>query len=220
MIVHIECEHLQDLGVITIRFTTFKNWQQNCLIVQQPCSQNRLNFIKKGQPMSKSLNQDKEQDNDNQILSFILGEEEYGVDILRVQEIKGWERTTSIPNSPDYVMGVINLRGAVVPIIDLRVRFELINITYDDTTVVVILKAYNDDYSEKIIGLVVDGVSDVHGISIDSLQASPDISGAIHTEYVSGLATIGDKMVIVLRVDQLINIGILSEIKKSFENNE
>jgi len=158
---------------------------------------------------------------DDQILSFILGEEEYGVDILRVQEIKGWENTTGIPNSPDYVMGVINLRGAVVPVIDLRVRFNLPNITYDESTVVIILRA-NDDAgaSEKIIGIVVDGVSDVHSIDLGNLQASPEIGGTIHTEYVKGLATVTDKMVIVLHVDQLVVAGILNEIKKSLNVEE
>ncbi len=172
--------------------------------------------------MRESLVAGKEQSevDDNQILSFILGEEEYGVDILRVQEIKGWEKITSIPNSPDYVMGVINLRGAVAPIIDLRVRFGLKNISYDDSTVVVILRATDSSFTEKIIGLVVDGVSDVHGISLDSLQSAPEIRGAIHTEYVNGLATIGEKMVIVLHADQLINVGILNEIKKSLESHE
>lgn len=167
--------------------------------------------------MSESLVAEKGQaeTDDNQILSFILGDEEYGVDILRVQEIKGWERTTSIPNSPDYVMGVINLRGAVVPVVDLRVRFGLDDITYDDSTVVIILRANNNEHSDKIIGVVVDGVSDVHGMSVDSLQSAPEVSGAIHTEYVNGLATVGDKMVIVLHVDQLINSGIVNEIKKS-----
>jgi len=148
-----------------------------------------------------------------QVLSFILGNEEYGVDILRVQEIKGWERTTAIPNSPDYVMGVINLRGAVVPIVDLRVRFHLNNITYDDSTVVIILKA-NENGIEKIVGIVVDGVSDVHSLKANSMQSAPEVGGVIHTEYVSGLATFEDNMIIILHVDQLIVNGILDEIKK------
>ncbi len=158
---------------------------------------------------------------DDQILSFILGGEEYGVDILRVQEIKGWEKTTSIPNSPDYVMGVINLRGAVVPVIDLRVRFGLTEITYDESTVVIILRA-NDDQSgvQKIIGVVVDGVSDVHSIDLENLQSAPEINGTIHTDYVKGLATVTDKMVIVLHVDQLVSTGILDEIKKSLNIEE
>lgn len=158
---------------------------------------------------------------DDQILSFILGGEEYGVDILRVQEIKGWERTTSIPNAPDYVMGVINLRGAVVPVVDLRVRFNLSEVTYDESTVVIILRAHDESAAiQKIIGIVVDGVSDVHGIDLGSLQMSPEMNGTIHTEYVKGLATVGDKMVIVLHVDELVSTGILSEIKKSLHIDE
>ncbi|MBO1924556.1 MULTISPECIES: chemotaxis protein CheW [Thiomicrorhabdus] len=158
---------------------------------------------------------DQSHSDDDQVLSFVLGNEEYGVDILRVQEIKGWEKTTDIPNTPDYVMGVINLRGAVVPIVDLRVRFGLDNITYNDSTVVVIVRAEDTNGSHKIIGMVVDGVSDVHSVSQQTLQAAPSMSGTINTEYVKGLATVGDKMVIILHIDQLINDGILSAIKKS-----
>lgn len=154
-------------------------------------------------------------DADNQILSFLLGDEQYGVDILRVQEIKGWERTTDIPNSPDYVMGVINLRGAVVPVIDLRIRFGLDNITYVESTVVIILRAADEQTGiQKIMGIVVDGVSDVHTIDMNTLQGSPEISGNIHSEYVRGLATFADKMVIVINIDQLVSNGILKEIKK------
>ncbi len=152
---------------------------------------------------------------DDQILSFVLGGEEYGVDILRVQEIKGWETTTAIPNSPKYVMGVINLRGSVVPIVDLRVRFSLENVTYNDSTVVIIVRAQDENGSQKIIGLVVDGVSDVYSMNRAELQSAPNMSGTINTDYVNGLATVSDKMVIVLHVDQLINDGILASIKKA-----
>lgn len=156
---------------------------------------------------------------DDQVLSFVLGSEEYGVDILRVQEIKGWERTTSIPNTPDYVMGVINLRGSVVPIVDLRVRFELEQITYDDTTVVTIVRSEDGAGSQKIIGLVVDGVSDVYTLNKKELQPAPEMAGTVNTDYVNGLATVSDKMVIILHVDQLINDGILSSIKKALKND-
>ncbi|MBF6058353.1 MULTISPECIES: chemotaxis protein CheW [Thiomicrorhabdus] len=149
---------------------------------------------------------------DEQVLSFRLGGEEYAVDILRVQEIKGWEKTTPIPNTPDYVMGVINLRGAVVPIIDLRVRFKLDDITYNESTVVIIVRAFDSLGTQKIIGLVVDGVSDVHSIHTDHLQNAPEMSGVIHSSYLKGLATLDDKMVIVLNIDQLINEGILGDI--------
>lgn len=158
---------------------------------------------------------------DDQILSFVLGNEEYGVDILRVQEIKGWEKTTSIPNSPNYVMGVINLRGAVVPVVDLRVRFGLTDLTYDESTVVIIVRATDEvNNVQKIIGVVVDGVSDVHSIDLSSLQVAPEINGTIHTEYVKGLATVSGKMVVVLHVDQLVSSGILYEIKKSLNIEE
>lgn len=152
---------------------------------------------------------------DDQVLSFILGDEEYGVDILRVQEIKGWEKTTAIPNTPDYVMGVINLRGSVVPIVDLRVRFGLNEITYNESTVVIILRSEDSSGTQKIIGLVVDGVSDVYAINRSELQTSPEMTGTVHTEYVNGLATVADKMVIILHVDQLINDGILASVKKA-----
>lgn len=158
---------------------------------------------------------------EDQILSFILGDEEYGVDILRVQEIKGWERTTNIPNSPNYVKGIINLRGAVVPIVDLRLRFGLQNTTYDDNTVVIILRACNDQgQTEKIIGVVVDGVSDVHTLDTKNLQQAPDMNGVISGEFVKGLATIEESMIIVLNVDYLVSIGILDEIKKSLTTEE
>lgn len=158
---------------------------------------------------------------DDQILSFILGDEEYGVDILRVQEIKDWEKTTSIPNAPNYIKGVINLRGAVVPVVDLRIRFKLPNVTYDESTVVIILRS-NDDKTgtQKIIGIVVDGVSDVHTLDTATMQSAPDINGSIHSDYVKGLATVGEKMVIVLNVDQLISQGILDAVKKSLRIDE
>jgi purine-binding chemotaxis protein CheW len=170
--------------------------------------------------MEKDLDSIQEQieqstETEDQILSFVLGEEEYGVDILRVQEIKGWEHTTAIPNSPDYVMGVINLRGSVVPIVDLRVRFSLEDVSYNESTVVIILRAQDEDGSQKIIGLVVDGVSDVYSINNSDLQPAPSMAGTINTDYVTGLATVADKMVIVLHVDQLINDGILTSIKKA-----
>lgn len=176
--------------------------------------------------MSMDVDDIQEQTNQNdgsedQILSFILGREEYGVDILRVQEIKGWEKTTNIPNVPAYVKGVINLRGAVVPIIDLRIRFSLPDVTYDESTVVIILRSTDTKTStEKSIGIIVDGVSDVHGIELNKLQSAPEINGTIHTDYVKGLATVGEKMVIVLDVDQLVSTGILDEIKKSLRIEE
>jgi len=152
---------------------------------------------------------------EDQVLSFVLGKEEYGVDILRVQEIKGWEKTTAIPNTPNYVMGVINLRGSVVPIVDLRVRFNIEELTYNDSTVVIIVRSEDSAGSQKIIGLVVDGVSDVYALNKTELQPAPEMGGTVSSEYINGLATVADKMVIILHVDQLINDGILASIKKA-----
>lgn len=147
--------------------------------------------------------------NSSQYLTFLLGGEEYGVDILRVQEIKGWDNVTQIPNTPDYIKGVINLRGAIVPIIDLRQRFNLENSSYGPTTVVIVLKVINHE-KERTVGIVVDAVSDVYNIATDEMKPPPDF-GDIDIEFVNGLATIEDKMVITLNIDELLNTASISE---------
>ena len=148
----------------------------------------------------------------DQFLTFTLGSENYAIDILRVQEIKGWEPTTQTPNMPAFIKGVINLRGVVIPIIDLRQRFNLNDHpTYDHTTVVIIVRVIHDSGS-RAIGIVVDGVSDVHDIDLSQLQAAPKISkSTIDDSYVKGLANLDGKMVIVLNVDDLINEGLLNK---------
>jgi purine-binding chemotaxis protein CheW len=146
-------------------------------------------------------------DNTNQFLTFMLAGEEYGVDILRVQEIKGWESSTEIPNTPDYIQGVMNLRGTIVPIVDLRSRFDLEQIEYNNTTVVIVLKTKSED-SEKTIGFIVDAVSDVYNLSEEQLKPSPDFGNAVSTEFVKGLATVDEKMLILLDIDQLIDADI------------
>ncbi len=147
----------------------------------------------------------------DQFLTFMLAGEEYGVDILRVQEIKGWDAVTTIPNTPEYLRGVINLRGTIVPIIDMRIRFGLEKLDYGLLTVVIVLKV---DYGDKsrIIGIVVDGVSDVYNVPEEEIKPSPDFGSAVDTEFVKGLATIEDKMVIVLDIDQMFNSGDLEII--------
>ena len=138
-----------------------------------------------------------------QFLTFMLAGEEYGVDILRVQEIRGWENATDIPNTPGYIKGVINLRGAVVPIVDLRMRFALEEIEYSKTTVVVVLKVISGD-NERTMGFVVDAVSDVYNISADQFSESPEFGNNVNTDFVKGLATVSEKMVILLDIDHLI----------------
>lgn len=140
----------------------------------------------------------------NQYLTFFLGGEEYGVDILRVQEIKGWDKATPLPNTPDYMRGVINLRGSVVPIIDLRRRFGMDRVDYSKTTVIVVLKVHGDK-GERTMGFVVDAVSDVYSVSDDQLRQPPDLGSAAQTNVVKSLATVDGKMVIVLDIDQLVD---------------
>lgn len=148
---------------------------------------------------------------EDQHLTFILDGEEYGLDILRVQEIKGWDRATPIPNTPDYIKGVINLRGTIVPIIDLRARFNMPKVDYGPMTVVIVLKVISDE-KERIMGIVVDAVSDVYNIGAEVLRPAPDFGAGMSVEFVKGLATIDEKMVIVLDIDHLLTNGVLKAI--------
>jgi len=143
----------------------------------------------------------------DQYLTFILAGEEYGVDILRVQEIKGWDSVTPIPNTPNYIKGVINLRGTIVPIIDLRHRFSLDEIPYGATTVVIVLKVSSEN-GNRTMGIVVDAVSDVYNVAAEEMKLPPDF-GTISIDYVKGLATVEEKMVIVLEIDKLLNSGAM-----------
>ncbi|WP_052501612.1 chemotaxis protein CheW [Thiomicrospira microaerophila] len=153
-----------------------------------------------------------------QFLSFILGNETYGVDILRVQEIRGWEMPTNLPGLPSYVKGVINIRGAIVPILDMRELFHIGEPTYDHSTVVVITRiaVSQDDRVGKLMGLVVDGVSDVVGINLNELQTAPqfDNNQKVSDEFIKGLASIEQKMVILLDVDKLLGLGTLKQAIK------
>lgn len=156
----------------------------------------------------------------DQYLSFRLGEEIYAIDILRVQEIRGWEKTTKLPGVPSYVKGVINMRGAIVPIIDMRERFGINNApTYDDTTVVIITKFCAEQSNktvDKIVGLVVDGVSDVEDIHSASMQSAPRFTDQadlrIDEAFIKGLSVVEQNdehhMLIILNVDSLIAHGV------------
>lgn len=144
---------------------------------------------------------------DGQYLTFILAGEEYGVDILRVQEIKGWDKATPIPNTPEYIKGVINLRGTVVPIVDLRRRFGLEQIDYGSTTVIMVLKV-NAEKGERTMGFVVDAVSDVYTVDKSQLKPAPDFGGSVSSDFIKGLATVDNKMVILLDIDQLVTTNI------------
>jgi purine-binding chemotaxis protein CheW len=144
---------------------------------------------------------------EQEYLTFRLANEEYGVDILRVREIRGWESVTRIPNSPEYVKGVLNLRGAIVPIMDLRIRFDLPRTDYTATTVVVVLSVVSSDNRERVMGVVVDAISDVVNASLSDIQTTPEFDTSINIEYISGLATAGEKMLMLVNVDKLLDIS-------------
>jgi len=140
----------------------------------------------------------------NKYLTFVLATEEYAIDILRVQEIKSWTKVTPIPNTPDYICGVINLRGTIVPIVELRSRFNIERLEHSATTVVVVLKVVAKE-KERIMGIVVDAVSDVYDVAEEDIKPPPEFGTVVSTEFVKGLATVADKMVIVLDIDYLLN---------------
>lgn len=140
----------------------------------------------------------------DQYLTFRLGQEYYGIDILRVQEIRGWDETTRLPNTPEFVRGVVNIRGNIVPVYDLRLRFNMPFREYTKNTVVIVVKAEMETGS-KSIGIVVDAVSDVlHGYQLEISQ-SPDFGEHAVTESISGLATFEGKMVVLIDIDKLVN---------------
>ncbi|WP_338364038.1 chemotaxis protein CheW [uncultured Pseudoalteromonas sp.] len=140
-----------------------------------------------------------------QFLTFIMADEEYGVDILTVQEIRSWEEITVLPNAPDFVKGVINLRGTIVPIIDLRLRFGLPSTEYGPLTVVIVVKVIFENNS-KIMGIAVDAVSDVYSIAEQDAKPVPNLSDASHCEYVAGLVSVGEKMVSLIDLQRTMDI--------------
>lgn len=164
------------------------------------------------QNISENIQQGMESDGD-QYLTFMLDGEEYGVDILRVQEIKGWDSVTPIPNTPEYIRGVINLRGTIVPIIDLRHRFNLESVEYGPVTVVIVLRVDSlTGGKSRIMGLVVDAVSDVYNVPDDAIKPSPDFGSAVSVDFVQGLATLENAMVIILDIDRLLNEDEMSSV--------
>lgn len=152
------------------------------------------------------------EDGMDQYLTFMLADEEYGVDILRVQEIKGWDGVTPMPNMPEFILGVINLRGTVVPIVDLRKKFGLEEIPYSKTTVVIVVRVEDEEHGERTMGMVVDAVSEVHNICSSELNPPPEFGGNISTESIKGLATKQDQMIIMLDIDHLMNTGVLAAL--------
>ena len=134
-----------------------------------------------------------------EFLTFRLGAEEYAIEILKVQEIRGWEAPTAIANTPDFIKGVINLRGTIVPIVDLRLKFRLGEARYDEFTVVIILSV-----AKRVVGVVVDAVSDVTILTPQQMRPAPEFGGALDTRFITGLGTVGERMLILMDIERLI----------------
>jgi len=142
-------------------------------------------------------------------LAFTLGSEEYGIDILKVQEIRGYESVTRIASAPEHVKGVVNLRGTIVPIVDMRIKFNLGTPTYNQFTVVIIL-----NIQDRVVGMVVDSVSDVISLTAEQIKPAPDMGGALNTDYLIGLGTVDERMIILVDIDRLMSSPEMGLIDK------
>ncbi|MES2825749.1 MAG: chemotaxis protein CheW [Pseudomonadota bacterium] len=150
---------------------------------------------------------------DQEFLTFSLGDENYALDILAVKEIRGYESVTKIANAPPFIKGVINLRGDIVPIVDLRIKFNVGAATYDEFTIVIVLHIAN-----RIVGIVVDGVSDVVSLNKNQLRPAPDFGVSFDSHYLLGLATINEQMIILVDINELISseeMGLFSETQRN-----
>ncbi|MEH3086260.1 MAG: chemotaxis protein CheW [Xylophilus ampelinus] len=144
-------------------------------------------------------------------LTFRLDQEEYGIDILKVQEIRGYEPPTRIANAPSFIKGVVNLRGTIVPIVDMRLKFHCDNADYNSFTVVIILNLKN-----RVVGIVVDSVSDVMQLTPDSIKAAPEIESAIDSGCILGLGSVGERMLILLDIEKLmsgVDMGLVQPVE-------
>ncbi|MFS2224818.1 chemotaxis protein CheW [Pantoea sp. B65] len=135
-----------------------------------------------------------------EFLVFTLGDEEYGIDILKVQEIRGYDQVTRIANTPQFIKGVTNLRGVIVPIIDLRIKFDQPDVDYNDNTVVIVL-----NLERRVVGIVVDGVSDVLSLTQEQIRPSPEFAVTMSTEYLTGLGALGERMLILVDIEKLLS---------------
>lgn len=144
-----------------------------------------------------------------EFLAFTLGEEEYGIDIQKVQELRGYDTVTRIANAPEHIKGVVNLRGIIVPIIDMRIKFNLGTPTYDQFTVVIIL-----NIASRVMGMVVDSVSDVITLSPEQVRPAPEMGSVLDTDYLIGLGTLDERMLILVDIDKLMSSAEMGLIEK------
>jgi purine-binding chemotaxis protein CheW len=151
-----------------------------------------------------------------EFLAFTLGTEEYGIDIQKVQELRGYDSVTRIANAPEFIKGVVNLRGIIVPIIDMRLKFKLGTPVYDQFTVVIIL-----NIAGRVVGMVVDSVSDVITLSGDQIKPAPEMGAAVNVDYLIGLGALDQRMLILVDIDRLMSsadIGLLDNLATQQNN--
>jgi purine-binding chemotaxis protein CheW len=153
-----------------------------------------------GTEVSVERNNTDKPSSSGEFLTFVLGDESYGLEILKVQEIRGYDAVTKIANTPDFIKGVVNLRGHIVPIVDLRIKLHLGKVEYDEFTVVIILNLHG-----RVVGIVVDSVSDVMSFQENQISSVPDIVTSLDTKYITGLATVENRMFILVDIEQLMN---------------
>ena len=144
-----------------------------------------------------------------EFLAFTLGQEEYGIDIQKVQELRGYDTVTRIANAPEHIKGVVNLRGIIVPIIDMRIKFNLGTPSYDQFTVVIIL-----NMASRVMGMVVDSVSDVITLSPEQIKPAPEMGAVLVTDYLIGLGTLNERMLILVDIDKLMSSDEMGLIEK------
>lgn len=147
-----------------------------------------------------------------EILVFVLGQEEYGVDILKVQEIRGYEKVTPIPSAPAYLKGVMNLRGTIVPVLDMRMKFGMAEPRYDSFTVVIILRI-----AGRVIGIVVDGVSDVVPLGPGDVKPAPQLGALVDSAFLAGLATRDGRMILLMDIEKFLSSGELNLLAQAAE---
>ena len=145
-----------------------------------------------------------------EVVTFKLGEEEYGIDIQKVQELRGYDAVTRIANAPEYIKGVVNLRGIIVPIIDMRIKFALGTPSYDQFTVVIVL-----NIGGRVVGMVVDSVSDVIELKPEQIRPAPDFSSSFDTKYITGLGTVDERMLILMDIERLMSASDMALMEQA-----
>ena len=145
-----------------------------------------------------------------EFLVFSLGNEEYAIDILKAQEIRGYENVTRIASAPPFIKGVTNLRGVIVPIVDLRIKFNLDRVEYDGQTVVIVVNV-----SGRVVGVVVDGVSDVLSLTPEQIKPAPEFGLSLSSDYLSGLASLEDRMLVLVDIDRMLTSDEMALVEKT-----